>query len=396
MNKKTIIHLDLDSVSISKNDLDKVIFGVFKYAINNNFKPPFIFTANVTIRNHFYLGVLKNNNVRLVDETPDDVDILISEGWKDHLDSITTIPNVPANSTEVSRACIYIDWDNIQVSPDYIDAMLDSIYRFIHNVKIHSVYEIYVFLHIGISDRIKQHFKSIGVQIINIIKDKSGSGDDEIFRFISQNTECEDSLCIVSGDRDFSPIMVEYVRNFHDVFLVYNKQAIYTFKNNKHWIGSIDIKALAGVETKVKPLIQNHAIVKTKPCRFYNLGMCDSIECSFLHICGVCGQSHRIKDAHAGITEMKNNICKKYNNGTCIFSNQTCDSLHICIKCKQSHPYNECKLMVMYCPLCMIHMNSVLEYLIHHTSKKHLRIMESVKKIITCDMLNINKHVLIL
>ena len=59
MFKHTKIHLDLESINIAKTDIDKITFGLFKYAVSEKYEPPFIFTANTQIKDVSYLGVLK-------------------------------------------------------------------------------------------------------------------------------------------------------------------------------------------------------------------------------------------------------------------------------------------------------------------------------------------------
>ena len=388
--KPTKIHLDLDSIFVIKIDLGQVVFGLFKYATGKGFKPPFIFTANTSVQDNSYLGVLKNNNVRLLDEPPyaDDVDILFAGDWKKSLNHLMLITNMPIfTKMEKSRACVYIDWDNIQVSSEYISALLTGVNRFIHDIKVHNAYIFYVFLHSKVSKNVKRVMKKFGVNVINIIKDKSKSGDEEIFTFIRRNTRPGDSVCVASGDRDFSSLMVEYVRNSYNVFLLYNKQALYTFKHNKHWLGSADVKSLDGVDSKTdmsdKLLSRTQkTIQKTKPCKFYNLDVCSAVSCSFLHICGVCGRPHKMKEFHPGVTIIKNTVCKKYNNGTCSYSNLNCAYLHVCIKCKQSHRYIDCKYIVMYCPLCKVTMDSAEKYVMHHVDHVHLARISAVKKIV--------------
>jgi hypothetical protein len=384
--KKTIIHLDLDSVFVIKTDLDKIVFGLFKYAYGKGFIPPYIFTANTSIKDNNYLGVLKNNNVRLLDEPPTDVDVLFSGKWKSSLSHLMMIQNMPIfTPIPNSRACVYIDWDNIQVSYDYVVPLLAGIKNFVHNIKVHETYEFYVFLHSKVSTIIKELLRKTGANIITIIKDKCNSGDDEILGFIRVNTRPGDSICVASGDRDFSSMMVEYVRHSYNVFLLYNKQAMYTFKHNRHWLGSIDVKSLKGVDTKTdisdKSGQSQKLIPKTKPCKFYNLDVCNTDSCSFLHICGVCGRNHIARDFHVGVTILKNTICKKYNNNECSYNNITCDYLHICIKCKSQHSYVNCKHIVMYCPLCNITMDSNKEYVIHHISPTHLNRIHTITKI---------------
>jgi hypothetical protein len=225
--------------------------------------------------------------------------------------------------------------------------------------------------------------KDYGVNIITIIKDKSRSGDEEMFRFIRRNTRPGDSICIASGDRDFSSLMVEYVRNSYNVFLVYNKQALYTFKHNQHWLGSIDVKSFDGIQfkTETRQPTSTKITQKTKPCKFYNLGICSTVSCSFLHICGICGRPHKMQDFHPGETIIKNIICKKYNNGLCKKQPSECEYLHVCTKCKQSHRHINCKHNVIYCPLCKVSMNSSEKYVMHQIDPIHIHKLNYVKKI---------------
>lgn len=387
----TKIHLDLDDIFIIKTNLDKIVFGLFKYASDKGYKIPFIFTANTTIKDNSYLGVLKNNNVRLVDKpyNEKDVDILFSGDWKKTTGQLLLIRNMPIfTKLHESRACVYIDWDNIQVSSNYIDAFIKGINDFINEIKVHKTYEIYTFLHNKISNNVKKLLKDLGVNIINIIKDKPRCGDEEMFGFIRKNTRPGDSICIASGDRDFSSLMVDYVRNSYNVFLIYNKQSYYTFKHNIHWLGSTDVKSLNGVESKKDTSykhssFQNQKLTyKTKPCKFHNLDICNAVSCSFLHICGVCGRPHKMKDFHPNITIIKNIICKKYNNGSCNYNAIDCDFLHICIKCNKPHPQYKCDNITPYCPLCNINMDSNKSYIIHQLDTTHLKMVEALKKIV--------------
>jgi hypothetical protein len=396
--KMSKIHLNLDSVSIIKTDLDKIIFGLFKHATDKDLNNPFIFTANISVKDNSYLGVLKNNGVCLLDECPDekDVDILFSDKYMKSSQYLLSIPNITIFGTTTNpRSCVYMDWDNIQVSPEYINSLIGGIDNFIHGIKKHSVYQHYVFLHDRVSVVVRKMLKKLGVNIINIIKDKPNSGDGEMFRYIRQNTIPGDSLCIASGDRDFSPIMIEYVRGNHDVFLVYNKQALYTFKHNRHWIGSVDIRSLDGVDIKncnVERVDQTKKRQKnTKPCKYYNLDVCTSNSCSFLHICGICGRSHKTRDFHPGVTTMKGIICKKYNIGMCNYSDSACDYLHICLKCKNSHKYIDCMYIIMYCPLCRITMKSNTAYVMHQIEPFHVGIVDVFKRIL-CEYGTNNKY----
>lgn len=384
--KRTHVHLDLDSINIIKIDIDKIVFGLFKYAKDKGMGPPYLFTANTKVQDNGYLGVLKNNNVRLIDEPLEKstVDILFDSSWKEVAkNQLMLITNIPVFSvSNESRACIYIDWDNVQVSLEFIESFIKGAKTFIHNTKVHNHYTVYAFLHNKISKNVKEELKNHNVNIITIIKDKSKSGDEEMLRFIRRNTTPGDSVCVASGDRDFSSLMVEYVRNAYNVFLIYNKQALYTFKHNKHWLSSIDVKDIEGVGTKQQSDSSSKKVYKTKPCKFYNLDVCNAINCNFLHICGFCGRPHKMRDFHPDIMYMKNTICKKYNNGHCPHTNLACDYLHICVKCKQPHRYINCKHIVMVCPVCKVFMKSKEEYIIHMLDPIHIKRIETVKKIL--------------
>ena len=236
-----------------------------------------------------------------MDFAPDkkDVDILFADAWVSRVSElIQSTPTPSATAIKMSRACIYIDWDNIQVASRYIPMFIKGISRFIRSKKAHDKYNFYVFLHNKIPTCIRQIFRNNKSIIVNIIKDKTKSADDEMFQFIRQNTTSGDSLCIVSGDRDFSAPMVDYVRRLHDVFLIYNTQALDTFKNNTHWLGSIGVEKIKGIRfsSMVKPQrTPQNKQQNTKPCKFWNLSICAKINCSFLHVCGVCGMNHKSK-----------------------------------------------------------------------------------------------------
>ena len=387
--KKTRIHIDLDSLDIIKTDIDKVSFGLFKYAKNKGLQPPYIFTSNCLSKDTSYLGVLKNNNIRLVDDKPlktSNIDIIYDSSWGISCrKSISLTENIPIlSSGNLPNVDIYIDWDNMQVSLEFIKPFIIGIKKFIEDVKMHNNYDIFSFVHDKISVNVKKELKSNGVNIVNIIKDKSRCGDEEIMRFIRENTKQEDSLCIVSGDRDFSPLMVEYVRNSHNVFLVYNKQALYTFKNNKHWLSSKNIKNIEGVGTRLHQHSSNYIKKKenSKPCKFYNLDNCNTIGCKFLHICGFCGRNHKIKDFHPEIKYIKNTICKKYNNAVCPLTRISCDFLHICTKCKKDHPHVECDFGKTQCPICLVDINSKYEFILHMIDDSHIKKSNTVKRFI--------------
>lgn len=384
-NSRTRIHINLYSLFVEKNSIDKLVFGLFKYASGKGYPPPYMFTANVNTDDLSYLGALKNNNVCLLDG-PIDADILFDISWKKALPQLLIIPNMPVSYKCPGRSCIYIDWDNIQVSHDNIKQFIQGISTFIHNIKMHRQYVTYVFLHNKVSEITKSELRAHHVHIIIIIKDKANSGDAEMLGYIRKNTMPSDSICVASGDRDFSSLLVEYVHLSHNVFLVYNTQAIFTFKHNHHWLGTIDCREFITPKVKADYRKQQSLGVSnkngTKPCKFYNLDICKSVVCSFLHICGVCGRPHKTQDFHPGITIMKNSVCKKYNKGVCPCSPLTCDHLHICSKCKYPHPYIQCKLIVMHCPLCNVTMHSSVEYIRHHMETLHIERMSTISKII--------------
>jgi len=298
------------------------------------------------------------------------------------------VPNMPVVSNSATRACVYIDWDNIQVSNDNITPFLLGINKFIHDVKMHRSYITYVFLHSRISPIIKETLRRNKANIVLIVKNKSRNSDEEIIRFIRRNTTPGDSICVASGDRDFSPLMVEYVHNMHNVFLVYNTQALYTFKHNHHWLGSADCRNFIKTKPKVARDTKKYG---TKPCKYYNLDRCNTVSCSYLHICGICGRPHKMQDFHAGATILKSTVCKKYNMGICTRTPMHCDHLHICSRCKQPHPYTQCKFIIMYCPICNILMKSSAGYVQHHLGQTHVKKLNIIKRIMTP-----KKHVLII
>jgi hypothetical protein len=373
--KGTRIHLNLNSLFVIKNNLNKLCYGLFKYAQEKKLYPPYIFTAEIQTNDNGYLGTLKNNCIRLVesiDTNRINAHILFDSTWKLEMPKLLAINNLPIFSKiQPSRVCVYIDWDNIQVSSENIKPFIDGVCIFIDKIKVHVNYQLFVFLHNKISENIKQLLKKHNVNIILIIKDKSGCGDEEMFRFIRRNTIPGDSICIASGDRDFSSLMIEYVRNSYNVFLVYNKQALYTFKHNIHWLGSIDVHSINGIIVRKSNVDQKTVPNKNKPCKFYNMGICNSIVCSFLHICGTCGRHHKMQDFHPKITYLKTTICKKYNYEMCPYNKINCQYLHICTKCKNPHPYTKCQFIILHCPICKINIQTPQEFIKHEISDMH-------------------------
>ena len=244
----TRIHLDLDSLPVDIGKLNIAIFGLFRYALDKKFKPPFEFTANVSIKDNEYLNVLKNNNVKILDKSPDrnEVEVLFSSNWQNNANRLSLITHLPFFSKiNESRGCIYIDWDNIQVSSININDLRSGILDFIQNLKTHFSYEFYVFLKHTVPLEIKNIFKQNDIHIVNIICNKLGT-NNHIIPYIQKNTRPGDSICIASGDTSFSRVMVEYVRSLYNVLLVYDKHSPHSFKTNKHWLGAIDVSSLNG------------------------------------------------------------------------------------------------------------------------------------------------------
>lgn len=389
----TRIHLDLDSLPVDIDKLNIVIFGLFRYALDKRFKPPFEFTANVSIKDIKYLNVLKNNNVKILDKSPDknEVEVLFSYNWKDNVNRLSLITHSPFFSKIESRACIYIDWDNIQVSSIYIKDLKNGILDFIQNLKTHFSYEFYVFLKNKISPEIKNIFIQNNIHIISTTDYRSVKGN-YIIQYIQKNTRPGDSICIASGDKSFSPVMIEYVRSLYNVLLVYNKHSSYSFKTNKHWLGAIDVASLNGVNINKKST-KKSINYKSKPCKFYNLYMCNNIECPYLHICGICGEHHPSQVAHPKKKKIKNSICLDFNRDKCN-DKESCDGLHICMICKKTHPLNKCKNIVLHCPVCNITVDTSEEYIIHNLSDSHLVKLYSIKKIMD-KIKTKNEHILV-
>jgi hypothetical protein len=384
----TRVHIDLVNIRIKKPDINKLAFGLCKYVQGKRYAAPFIYTATSKSKDTSYLGVLKNNNILVVDTPPskESIDVYVSPetGWGDQsirqLLMVTNMPSFSSGGLPVSRMCIYIDWDNIQVAVEYIPMLINGIAEFVESVKTHDKYVTYAFLRSYTSTKVKEALRRLGVNIITTVNDKPCSGDGEMIRFIQSNVKSGDSLCIASGDRDFSPTMVDYARLAYNVFLVYNKQAMFTFKHNRHWLSSINVKNIKGVGTRAnKP--QKVKLFSTKPCKFYNMSTCRSIRCKFLHMCGVCGREHKAQDMHHGNVFIKNNICKKYNDGTCPYNRLDCTGLHVCAKCKKPHPYYECSVSSMFCPLCNYVTSDTSNYIKHMLSDRHTSRIEKIRTI---------------
>jgi hypothetical protein len=388
----TKIHLNLESLHISKTDIHHVVFGLYMYARGKRLSPPYRYTTNVNTEDISYLGVLKNNNVQILESAPDpeSVNIMLdATRWNPtSINRLKLYSNMPIFN--VKRACVYIDWDNVQVSFENIKHLLWGIKSFVSAIKVHPIYNFYVFTHRKTSPAVVDELKKYGAIIVLIVKDKSNSGDGEILRFIRQNTQSSDSICVASGDRDFSPLMIKYVRDSHNVFLVYNKQALHTFKHNKHWLGSVETMSLKNMIIK-KPSDKapRHSHQKTKPCKFYNLDTCKAVSCNFLHICGYCGRPHKMQDFHPRASAVKNIICNKYNHShrnACVHSRLTCDYLHVCANCKKPHPVSECESsIILRCPLCHIRMVSKQEYVMHMLDADHIKRVDLFKKIMDRD-----------
>tara|TARA_A100001015_G_scaffold183909_1_gene204633 strand:+ start:447 stop:1130 length:684 start_codon:yes stop_codon:yes gene_type:complete len=195
------------------------------------------FTANITTKDIQYLSILKNNNIRILDEQPQKkIDILIDNKFTEELDKLLTIDNIfQLTYSNSNIAQIFIDWDNIQVSYNNIESLFTNIKKQFNTTHNFTTHNFYVFLSTTTTNRVRNVMKKLNIYIINIIKDKSRNSDAEILRIIQDNLLPQSTICIASGDRDFSPLMVNCVRNNHNVVLIHNRQAIQSFKNNKHW-----------------------------------------------------------------------------------------------------------------------------------------------------------------
>ena len=127
---------------------------------------------------------------------------------------------MPIFSTGKSRACIYIDWDNIQVSIINIPAFLRGIQTFIHDTKVHESYSTYVFVHNKVSTAVKDALRENGANIILIIKDKAKSGDEEsadkaeeILRHMEDIFETEENIDARPNVRSFNSVINAWAKS---------------------------------------------------------------------------------------------------------------------------------------------------------------------------------------
>lgn len=367
------IHLDLISLDVPKQKIDETVFKAYKLAEEKGIKPPYLFTA-CSPKDPIYRNVLKDNNVFILESKNKEIKecAMVVKSLSE-----VGISNIPIFEN-VNRACIYVDWDNVQVPSSEIEHIFSKMRKFIQSNKIHKNYMTYVFVNDKTKDDVKKCISEIGGRLVLTSKGKT-SGDEEIIRFIEHNTAPLDTICVVSGDRDFSAMMVKMVHKKHNVFLVYNRQANPLFKNNVHWISSANIDSFKRTASMKKCKIKH---LNIKPCKFFNLSSCKESKCGFLHVCGVCGRNHKSSIFHPGVKTLKSIICKKYNTVGCMFGGIECGYLHICMKCKKSHSYLECSFNSLKCPLCVENFADMREYILHVLGTKHTKKIRVLKRIL--------------
>ena len=128
-----------------------------------------------------------------------------------------------------------------------------------------------------------------------------------------------------------------------------------------------------------KQVLGKGGTYKTKPCRFYNLSTCTAINCTFNHICGICGRPHRSDDFHNGSITMKNVICVDYNSARCRHGRAVCEYLHVCTKCKGPHPALQCPYTSIVCHVCDTVMGTVDDAILHQVSIDHIKRIISLR-----------------
>ena len=392
------VHIDLDAISIVAADIDKLAHGIMSVYPRTPITASSKGAISLDIQ-----SALSNNAITIIKPAShsnthsNTCHHIITINEKSNINALIKMQPLPQSA---QRVVIYYDWDNIPLAAGDITATFAKIIEWVNNTKIHTKIDFYVF-----ADAAAPVFPE-GIQHIILTKTKIHNSDGEIIRFIRQTTRPDDSLVIVSGDRDFSSTMVEYVRLGHNVLLVYNHQAHPTFKRNRHWIASQCINNLrprkpARFEAKDSGsnsntnINTNAHITRVRPCRFFNTAICTTIACAFPHICGMCGRPHKMTDFHPDIEfnnlkstkstkSIKNTICAPYNESSCSFAPAACAALHICTRCYGTHSSRQCEMIVSIpaCPLCGVVAVNSLEFTAHLLSSGHKRAMRVVKLLV--------------
>ena len=373
--------IHIENIQIPKTQISDLVFGLASYAKSLGKSPPFKITATLENYDPKYLGVIRDNNISIVDEQPK-ADLEYSNISKHKIKQIMNLENI-GKRVESKRVCnCYIDWENIQFCREDITKMLSAVMQYVNGIMSHEIYKIYVFL--GVSKKsqsIKKYFilptspPHSKLFFINIIKTKTKTCSLDISNFISNNIKSLESACIISGNRDFSSLMISLSHCDHNVFLIHNSQSISTFVSNKHWLGSVCVDSL--IIRKPKSSIK--IFKKSKPCKFFNQGTCNfsSDECPFLHICDTCGFVHP-STIHS-VRKKKKAICTNYNKGCCSMDRISCDYLHICITCQE--PHSDCS-EPRTCWLCGDVFYNNIEYMYHMIGETHNRKLAKLKEII--------------
>ena len=372
--------IHIDNIQIPKSQISSSVFGLAYYAKKLGNCPPFKITASTTNYNPNYLSIIKDNNITIVDEPPR-ADLEYSTLGEKKIEELKLLPNTGTKMCGEKICNCYIDWENMQISRDNISKMLSTSITYVNGIMPHDIYKIYVFLNLDKkSQSIKKYFNlpqgspKSRIFFTNIIKTKTKISSLEISKFISNNIKPLESLCIISGNRGFSPLMVSLSHCSHNVFLIHNSQSIQSFISNKHWIGSVCIDTLIIKKSKSSIKI----LKKSKPCKFFNQGTCNfsSEECPFLHVCDTCGFVHP-STIHS-VRKKKKAICTNYNKGCCSRDRMTCDYLHICITCQE--PHSDCS-EPRTCWLCGDVFYNNIEFMYHMIGKSHNSKVAKLKEI---------------
>lgn len=127
---------------------------------------------------------------------------------------------------------MYIDWQNINVPVEYIENFIQGIKEWAISCVAAEIRKIKIFLDRNapneiIIKKLVQH----KIDIIYFDAEKKQAADAKLTMSLHDDLRGDlYTVCIVSGDQDFSPQLVRTIKLGHQVLLIYNYQARESFK----------------------------------------------------------------------------------------------------------------------------------------------------------------------